>query len=201
MNNKFIGLFIFAAGAVTGSILTWKFTKNMYERLAQEEIDSVKEAFANYYNSKEESSDNDTESENEEDSEPSDDKSKLKNVVKNLNYSSPENEEDEEMKGGNPNMEVSDTPIIIRPEELGEIYDYGIVSLTYYADGVVADDWGNVLEKDDIESLITSDALEHFGEYEDDSVFVRNHTTKTDYEITKDLSNYYSDVEDEDSEV
>ena len=36
----------------------------------------------------------------------------------------------------------------------------------------------------DYETLI-GDALSHFGEYEDDSVYVRNEDTECDYEILK----------------
>ena len=37
---------VFAAGAAIGSVITWKVLKDKYEKLAQEEIDSVKEAFS-----------------------------------------------------------------------------------------------------------------------------------------------------------
>ena len=41
--NKFL---VFTAGAIFGSLVTWKLTKDKYARIAQEEIDSVKEVFA-----------------------------------------------------------------------------------------------------------------------------------------------------------
>ena len=42
------GLYLatFATGAIVGSVVTWCFVKKKYERIAQEEIDSVKEVFA-----------------------------------------------------------------------------------------------------------------------------------------------------------
>lgn len=46
---------------------------------------------------------------------------------------------------------------------------------------------------------IGDDALGHFGEYEDDSVFVRNDEEQTDYEILLDGRNYhdvYGDTDD-----
>lgn len=38
--------------------------------------------------------------------------------------------------------------------------------------------------------LLGGDSLEHFGEYEDDSVYVRNDAKKCDYEILLDQRNY-----------
>lgn len=49
------------------------------------------------------------------------------------------------------------------------------------------------ISKDDIEETIGSDALNHFGEYEDDSVFVRNETLDKEYEILMDTRRF-SDV-------
>ena len=42
----------------------------------------------------------------------------------------------------------------------------------------------------DVENTIGIDSLNHFGEYEEDSVFVRNDIKKCDYEILLDESNY-----------
>ena len=63
----------------------------------------------------------------------------------------------------------------------------------YYADGVVTDDEREIV--DDWADLIGPDFMTHFGEYEDDSVFVRNTVLKADYEILKDLSPFH-DPED-----
>ncbi len=43
---------------------------------------------------------------------------------------------------------------------------------------------------DDIEETVGIDSLTHFGEYEDDSVFVRNDERKCDYEILLDHRDY-----------
>ena len=44
--NALINIATFAIGAAVGSVATWKLLKTKYENIAQEEIDSVKEAFA-----------------------------------------------------------------------------------------------------------------------------------------------------------
>ena len=65
--------------------------------------------------------------------------------------------------------------------------DYTKVSLTYFADGILADECGEIV--DDVEEII-GDGLDHFGEYEDDSVFVRSDAKRCDYEILKDLRDF-----------
>ena len=81
---------------------------------------------------------------------------------------------------------------VISPEEFGES-ELPSESLTYWADGIVTDEANCVMDEDDIEETIGSDALNHFGEYEDDSVFVRNETLDKEYEILMDTRRF-SDV-------
>ena len=72
--------------------------------------------------------------------------------------------------------------------------EYEQISLTYYADGVLADENDEVIE--DVEDAVGIDSLNHFGEYEDDSVFVRNDARKCDYEILLDQRTYSEVAED-----
>lgn len=81
-----------------------------------------------------------------------------------------------------------DKPYVIQPSDFGEFDDYEKISLTYTADGVLLDDMNEIV--DDIEETVGEDSLEHFGEYEDDSVYVRNDAKKCDYEILLDQRNY-----------
>ena len=46
MNSKLVNAMMFAAGAVIGTAATWQYWKTKYEKIAQEEIESVKEAFS-----------------------------------------------------------------------------------------------------------------------------------------------------------
>lgn len=101
------------------------------------------------------------------------------------------------MRDGTPQPEIEvpvstdsiEAPYVISPDEFGEV-GYTQVSLTYYADGILADENGEII--DDVEEIV-GDALNHFGEYEDDSVFCRSDLKRCDYEILKDL-NRYADV-------
>ena len=79
-------------------------------------------------------------------------------------------------------------PYVIAPEEFGEIDDYGTCSLTYYADEVLADELDEMVEN--IDDAVGIESLSHFGEYEDDSVFVRNDRLMCDYEILLDTRRY-----------
>lgn len=86
-----------------------------------------------------------------------------------------------------PSGTPGEVPYVISPDEFGELEDYTKVSLTYFADGVLADECGEIV--DDVEEII-GDGLDHFGEYEDDSVFVRSDAKRCDYEILKDLRDF-----------
>ena len=79
-------------------------------------------------------------------------------------------------------------PYVISPEEYGERDDYDLYSYTYYADKVLADEYNEPIE--DVDSIIGLESLKHFGEYGDDSVYVRNDELKADYEILLDDEKY-----------
>lgn len=81
-------------------------------------------------------------------------------------------------------------PYVISPEEFDE-NGYKTKTLFYYNDDVVTDDRGKVLSENSIEKLIGKESLTTFGQYESDSVFVRNDDLKTDYEILADERNYH----------
>lgn len=79
-------------------------------------------------------------------------------------------------------------PFVISPEELGDLEDYQTITLNYFADGTLTDEDYKVVE--DLDDLIGPEALTHFGEYEEDSVCVRNEKYKCDFEILNDLREY-----------
>lgn len=167
-------IFIFTLGAAFGSVLTWKLVKDKYARIAQEEIDSVKEVFSRRNKQKEP-----VEEKDEEPVPTSEDVSEYKSIINNCGYSVVERVET-----------MHDKPYVIAPEFFGEDHDYETISLTYYADGVLTDENNCIIDPGEIESLIGEESLDHFGEYEDDSVFVRNEERKTDYEILAVSGNY-----------
>ena len=84
-------------------------------------------------------------------------------------------------------------PYVIDPDDFGE-EGYHTVSLDYYADGVLAYmDSGAVIKPEEVDEIVGRDSLTRFGEYERDTVYVRNDKRKTDYEILANVDKY-SDI-------
>ena len=164
--NNLTGAFIFLSGAAVGAAVTWMTLKTKYEQIAQEEIDAVKEV---YYTKK-------------------DSVKKNGEIIKDQGYSVDDvvtekwEEEEDDMPA----------PYVISPDDFGDL-DYETTSLDYYADGILVDESGEVVDEEEINDMI-GDALEHFGEYEDDSVFVRDDILKIDYEILRDENPYPEEI-------
>ena len=170
----------FVLGATAGSLVAWKILEKKYKEIADEEIQSVKE----YYKGK-------------------DDLNEFIKKADHVTYAAKDefnSIEDKKVETTNYNRMVTDlgyadddatiiveqeegvAPYVISPEEFGEKIGYDTESLTYYADGILANDDYEIMV--DLDNLI-GDGLEHFGEYEDDAVCVRNDMLKCDYEILK----------------
>lgn len=175
-NKNIINTFIFLAGAAVGSILAWQVTKKKYEQIAQEEIDSVKETYSKLY-------DYDTSTDLEADARECTEAFDEETYSEYVELTTQEYSNDAVPNIGH------DKPYVINPYEYAENPgDYDQYSLTYYADGFLTDENDCLIE--DVEGCVGFDSLTHFGEYEDDSVFVRNDRLKCDYEILRDLREY-----------
>lgn len=57
------------------------------------------------------------------------------------------------------------------------------VTLKYYNDGAIVGENGKPLSMEELDRLVGREALVHFGEYEEDSVCVRNEGLDTDFQI------------------
>ena len=189
MNDKLSSVIIFCGGVFIGGFLTWDFFKTKYEKIADEEIASVKETFEHReprpdknYKVEEELKGNDEYI----NVSPGVAERIIKIIDSNgyRNYSNTAIETDK--KGGTADMELKQ-PYVITPEQYEDNVDYTKVSLAWYSDEVLEDDWGNVLDPDDV---IGSDALKTFGQYEKDSVFVRDDDEQIDYEVLLDTRSY-----------
>lgn len=187
MNNTLTNVIIFVAGAAVGSAVTYKIVKTKYERILQEEIDDVKATYANREITLKDIAD--VASKNgidmDVDITPSEeDRSEYESIIKKANYLgyvteklSNDKEEPDMVK-----------PYVISPGEVGEC-DYPVMSLTYYeGDGVLTDSFDKIIRN--VDEIVGEDFADHFGEYEDDSVFVRNEEQEVDYEILKDYRSY-----------
>ena len=174
--SKFI--FGFSIGAVIGSIVTYKLVKTKFEILAEEEINSVKEVFSQRQTDLSDKSARATSTSNDIDNY----KSHLE-TYGYTNYSDISKKPTKEDK-----VEHIDKPYVIPPDEFGELDDYETISLTYYSDKVLVDEDDELVE--DVEATVGLDSLDTFGEYEEDSVFVRNDRLKCDFEILLDCDKY-----------
>jgi hypothetical protein len=180
MNNK--TALAFLVGAATGAVVTWNLLKTKYERLAQEEIDSVKDSFMRNHDNVESEDENDEEPEpiNEIDDKP--DLAVYTKKLKEQGYLQNDGIKDEE------GDEEMSKPVVISPEEYGEEDDYDLYSYVYYADKVLADENNEPIKN--VDEIVGEESLNHFGEYGDDSVYVRNDERMAYYEILLDEAKY-----------
>lgn len=197
MKSKFINVLMFTVGAAIGSAVTWKIVKTKYDRIVQEEIESIREAFDNNRSD---------DQEKEEDCEDEEVDTWEDENVKQIRWEDledldEENDEDESdyaaqysaltsnytnEKGGADIVDAE--PYVIDPIDFGDVDGYNTVELTYYSDGTLEDEDYNVITN--VDELIGPKALTTFGEYEDDSVYVRNERLSTDFQILKDYRTY-----------
>lgn len=185
MNNGIKFIFAFSVGAAVGSVAAWKLLKTKYEKIAQDEIDSMAEYYAELYAQPQADTESDEIKDEDLENAPwvrkSADVRSLATRTSELGYSNLSEKEVEDVG----------TPTVIAPEEFGTIEEYETVDLTYYADGVLTDDRDEVIT--DLENTVGKDFAKYFGEYEDDSVHIRNDIRKIDYEILA-VTRNYSDI-------
>ena len=196
--NKFGIVVTFLSGVVIGGLVTWKAVDEQYAKITEEDLLSVKDAFRN----REQKLRNEIED--------------LKNKLKVAEFQSEEDETAATILSKNEHQDKGDindyvrlvnrtkyartsvpqkedhgieAPYVISPDEFGEMDGYTQISLTYFEeDDILSDENGIVIDDPD---EIVGDALNHFGEYdEEDSVFVRSDPKRCDYEILKDLRSY-----------
>lgn len=178
MSKAITGVVGFIFGAAIGSVATWYLVKDKYEKIAQDEIEEVRD----FYRGKSDEDDTD----DGRDSDPAD-MNDYKKKLHNLDYSV--YSQTEKTKNDIPEVKEepkkgTDGPYIIPPNEFGELDDYEQIELKYLADHILVDDDYEPVE--DVEAIVGFESLNHFGDYEDDSVFVRNDKLKCDYEILLD---------------
>lgn len=172
MNKTTVFAFIF--GAAIGAAIAWRYATIHYERILNEELDKLYDDPTNV------SDDDEPEKQNIED---------YSEILTTEGYV---NSDDKEEKG---ETSMRNTPYIISPDDYGNEDGYDCESLTYYADGILTDDWDNPIEN--VDEIVGSESLKHFGENKDDedTVYVRNDTLKRDYEILRDVCKYSDIIE------
>ena len=195
MRGATTAILAFIGGMAVGVIASRGYFKTKYMKEADEEIASVKEVFGKRAK-KQESMVKLSEALKE-----------TAEVLKQGSETEPEKEEKKAFLGAVKKLhddilvEVKeektmkkDGPYVIKPSEYYDERDYEKIELTYYADRVVTDEDEDVVEYP--EAFIGDDFDKHFGEYEEDAVYVRNDERGCVYAILRDQRSY-ADVEDD----
>lgn len=193
--SKVLPVVTFVVGAFAGALAANYILKDKYEKIVQEELESIHEAFSKDKKPAEKKNENDIlEKKPEEGMSVSEYAKKLseENYTNYSTYITTDNDLKEAAKVAE-KMAVSNNAYVIPPEEFGELDNYAKISLTYYADKVLADENDEIVEN--VEQTVGVASLSRFGEYEDDSVFVRNDILKADYEILQDLREFADVIE------
>lgn len=164
MKNSYIFM-AFASGTLIGYILGCRFAKKKYEQLASEEI---RQAIQEIQGRNKVGSDED-ESENNKIEKPKTTIKEYAKMVKDNGYLQESKKE-------------ARTPYVIPPEQFGEL-DYEEISLYYHFDGSITDAETGIEIEDVVDLLGNDDISTHFGEYEAESVYIRDDESEKDYEI------------------
>lgn len=172
MNNKILNVICFAAGAATGWLVACKMMRQAFMEKYEEDVAETREEYLRRIEELEAPA---TDDEIAQIIKEYPKKETIKEYVDRLEELKQKQKEDE-------NMGIE----VISPEEFGEYHEYETITLHYYSDGIVSEAFNDEVEPftdEDIEECLGTEALESFGQYEEDSVFVRNDNQKTYYEI------------------
>lgn len=183
---------IFLAGGAIGSLVTWTLVKTKYEHTIEDKNEEIVFLRDRYSKSKACKKVGETLTGGLKDGIENPEKLTVKEIrdrVQELGYVNEQVMKEKEME----DEENVEKPYVIAPEESWE-QDYPTITLTYYeGDGVLADDNDKII--DNIDELVGEDFADHFGEYEDDSVYIRNDAFKIYYEILRDYGKYWDSEE------
>lgn len=187
MTNSAVGTIGFLVGAAIGSVVTWKAVKDKYEKMAEEEIDSMRA----YYQKKkhpEKKRAVKKEEKPEKPEQPRVDEAMARRAEERaiqagyIHYSSVDRRANTEEKA------FEDVPYLI-DEETFDNDDFNTkIEWTYYADDILTDENEDIISTQEIEDSIGMESLGHFGKA--NAIYVRNDRLKAIYMICKDKRNY-----------
>lgn len=179
--------FIFIGGAVTGSLVSWYFTKKKYETLAENEIAKMREGYRQ---------------KNKELAERARIKPDISEVTKDRftihqeDVDLAEKEEnliakyaEESELTGEENISPNDDIIeFIDDGEFASMNGYEKVNLVLYEDDVLANEMSDDIVL--VEDTVGQQAIDDFKHYNPEAFYVRNNQLMTEYEITRDHRTY-----------
>lgn len=176
--NGGIGFLLGAAvGGAAAFVGTWKYWEHKSREIEDAAVESCRKAFGRPRHTEEPVKPDISKDEAQDDPTP-EEKQAYKEAA--APYAPPFEADEDEQTGR----------YIIAPFEFGN-RDYEERSFTYYPGGQIEDEDGHLLTSEEIEETVGADAINHFGEYEEDSVFVRNEDRGYDYEILRSIRPYF----------
>lgn len=178
---------IFIGGAVTGSLVSWYFTKKNYETWAENEIAKMREGYRK---------------KNKELAERARVKPDISEVVKDhltirsedMDVVEKESElvakyAEESEPTGEENISPNDDIIeFIDDGEFASMNGYEKVNLVLYGDDVLANEMSDDIVL--VEDTVGQQAIDDFKHYNPEAFYVRNNQLMTEYEITRDHRTY-----------
>lgn len=180
----------FVLGVISGGAAAYFYTKKKAEAKAQAEIDSVKERFTvpRVELKREDTAKEVVENKPDIIAEQATKKPSLSEYARKLKdggYTNYSNTEDSNNK--DKIIDASMKPVIIHPNNYGDDETYDQVSLTLYADGILADEDDTILDANEV---LGEGNIDHIGEYEDDALHVQNSIRRVYYEVLTDERSY-----------
>ena len=192
----FKGLCIFGAGVIAGAFVAARAVKEKYQQEAEEEIAEMREYYrelkkeSTKVETAEEDAEEDTKEEPKDDFKPIEELEEAKEIIKEKGYINYTHYNDTDIKENNKEEQVDENEIyIIDPEEYGgENGEYDTATLTYFKDGVLADEVDEIVAYNIIGG---EENLQPFKDYPDcNAVYVRDDNIMVDYEILRDPYQY-----------
>lgn len=176
--SKLGNIVTFTLGAVVGAAASWYVLNKKYTQQMQYEIDSVKRVYKKKFGEPVEKHDEIEDETNDSTA----DENYTNDIIDNYKQTAAPYINEDKPKP------ICHTPYVISPDEFGDIDEYETLTFSYYKDGTVTDDNDDPVLN--IDEVIGDESLAHFGEYDDNSVCVRNERLKCDIEILQVLTDY-----------
>lgn len=192
----FKGLCIFGAGVIAGAFVAARAVKEKYQQEAEEEIAEMREYYrelkkeSTKAETTEDNAKDDTKEEPKDDFKPIEELEEAKEIIKDKGYINYTHYNDTDIKENKREEQVDENEIyIIDPEEYGgENGEYDTATLTYFKDGVLADEVDEIVPYNIIGG---EENLQPFKDYPDcNAVYVRDDNIMVDYEILRDPYQY-----------
>lgn len=194
MNNKyFLAIISFFAGALAGGLGIYVFKINKYDRDFQRKLEELKDYYSKNKKEEKPAAEIIEETPKFTELERKDMMEEAKKIASEEGYKKrygSVSEDEEQIEVFLQDDATATRPYIIEPNQFGDQEMYEMETWSMYSDDVVTNEDDLPMNDESIENCISMDAIAQLKSSDDDSVFVRNETLKTDYQIIKVIRRY-----------